>query len=386
MTAITTQPGAAFAMRASHAAEVDFRLATSDRDVVYSGEVSGSVTIGDAVFSVFDPADFDSVQDVLVESTRGKAGSKGFAFESLDTGVATINQQGDTTWVSNGTARILVRCLTTGMIRRVDVAVSHSGGEVVQVFDHWATGTLAAAMSDAVDDAIATGDAIAIKPMYSSGNTRNASCWGSRLADVSCIDREKPNAHLIAQQFGLQANHYIDPLDVYVAMDGEVQTCGVVARRRIGATDISVVKYAAPLPTKFLPALLPPADLATRFDQLSIGVPVLATDQQKHALIHELRSITGGYAKFKPPQDSRRKELWEQLVDGDSGGGVFAMVPSSNPPYSHRLMSLSAWTGPTGGPDYSAATTDIVAAIVDMGGSVSDVEIADCSAFVDFGA
>lgn len=252
-------------------------------------------------------------------------------------------------------------------------------------FLSYINGSLGKACSDVVDDAIATGNVEDLLPMYISGNTRNPNCWPVAAGyDISCIDRNKPNAAFIGTSNGysyaIQAGHYPDGLDTYVSMAGSVQQVSVAAFRRVGplvsaGLEIRVVRYATALTNGCVPAILPPADFADYFSQLQYGVPCLCTDQEKKALVTDLY-LLNTFARYQIPANAKRLAFYESKISGDSGAPNFLLLDG-------RLMLVTNWTfgGAGAGPNHAYYLAEIQAAIESMGGDWNDFEIADLSAY-----
>lgn len=345
-------------------------------------------TIDDAVFEVTTPATVDYEAQAIIRPTHPDADVSQITWSTSDESIATIDASGKVTRVSDGYIRIIATDQHGATARSGLVHIYRQSGVESQTFVRWADGSLAKAIADAIDEAIETGDPAAIMPMYTSGNTRNPNCWAAELADLSCIDRNKPNAAFIGTSGGysyaIQAGHYPDGTDTYVAMDGTVASVTVADSRRVGPTvpgygpEIKIVRYSTALDAKFVPALLPPANLNDYFRHLSIGVPLICTDQEKKALVADLNSL-GTWATAKVPTDSRRLTFYESAITGDSGSPRFV-------PIDGRLMLITALTygGAGSGPNYSQYLSEILDAIDDMGGDVEDFEIADLSGWTNF--
>lgn len=345
-------------------------------------------TIYDAVFDVSTSATVDYGAQAIVRPTHPEADVSQITWSTSDESIASIDATGKVTRVADGYIRITATDQHGAKAKSGLVHIYREAGVEAQTWLAWADGSAAKAISDAIDEAIETGDPAAIMPMYTSGNTRNPNCWAAELADLSCIDRNKPNAAFIGTSGGysyaIQAGHYPDGTDTYVAMDGTVASVTVADSRRVGPTvpgygpEIKIVRYSTALDAKFVPALLPPANLNDYFRHLSIGVPLICTDQEKKALVADLNSL-GTWATAKVPTDARRLALYESAIVGDSGSPRFM-------PVSGRLMLISSLTygGAGSGPNHSQFLSEILDAIDDMGGDVEDFEIADLSAWTNY--
>lgn len=345
-------------------------------------------TIDDAVFEVTTSATVDYEAQAIIRPTHPDADVSQITWSTSDESIATIDASGKVTRVSDGYIRIIATDQHGAVAKSGLVHIYREAGVESKTWLAWVEGSAAKAISDAIDGAIADGDVADIKPMYTSGNTRNPNCWAAELADLSCIDRNKPNATYIGTSGGysyaIQAGHYPDGTDTFVAMDGTVQSVTVADSRRVGPTvpgygpEIKIVRYSTALDAKFVPALLPPANLNDYFRHLSIGVPLICTDQEKKALVADLYSL-GTWATAKVPTDTRRLAFYESAIVGDSGSPRFV-------PVDGRLMLITALTygGAGSGPNYSQYLSEILDAIDDMGGDVEDFEIADLSGWTNY--
>jgi hypothetical protein len=338
---------------------------------------------------------------------RRESDLAGLVLSSSNPDVGTVAQNGQVTRVTNGTIRVIAQTAAGLRVLSPVIELSESSGQTQDTFLSWIAGSLARYQADLIDSAIATGDPAVMKPMYTSGYTRNPACWPALHTDLSCIDWEKPGSCLIGWQYGLQAEHYADGADTRVATDGEVATRNVIARINIGppnsedryATDISVVKYASPFPAKFVPALLPPSNLLDYFDQTLMStslyrVPMLWKNQKGNATVGDMNGFHNHITPIHPttsstvPVDERRLAFYETKIPGDSGSPGFWFVPHEGTGFTDRLMLISLLTygGAGRGPGIWAWVNDIIAAIVAMGGSAEDVTIADLTSYLTFGA
>lgn len=367
-----------------------FTLAQQVRQVA-GGGTSATYDDLDTEKTYTVPTTVTNEADVTIENPTLRAFDKGFTFQSRTPEIATVDQVGQVTYVSDGNAIIVVN--TPFLARNIKVPVNQEVGAMALEVGDRVEGSLARHCVDQIN-AVISGRTFATNgPMYTnlSTRTRNAN-HALTLAgvDVTCIDAEKPNACLIAPQYGLQAEHYKDGTDVYVELDGTVHTRTVIGRVDIGpanasdfyATDLSVVKYDSPLPAGVTPVKFVPADIDNYLPAIdSVNhVHCIATDQEKKMLINELISLTSSRASYRTPNESPRDEWGESLIVGDSGSPGFLLV-------NGELAYLTLWTfgGGGAGPNISANLTEIQNAIDTLeGGAGVNIETVDLSGFVDY--
>ena len=368
----------------------DFAVSLVARERVISGGAQTVSRDKDTDVNNYSPATVAYECDAGLDP--GLIGGLEVDWYSSNTAVATIDANGVMTRVADGEAR--ARAVNTR--GRANVSAQHSFVQLDNVvttnLNSWTDDSLAHANSSAIDGEIASGDPATKKPMYSNGNTRNQNCWAAALADLSCIDREKPGAVFLGNSggfaYGIQVEHFKDIEDTFVAMDGTVATVSVTNRIDIGpsnssdsyATDISIVRYSAALDSKFVPAMLLPSDVMDRLPGLSWGLPVLVTDQEKKALVAEWRA-TDTKVRMQVPSDSNRVAYYEPIIVGDSGSPAFLFLPVIGHTHSHRLALVTSWTsgGAGVGPVIHNYLADIQAAMSSMGGSPADLSVADLS-------
>ena len=137
--------GAGRTMRDWTPAESSFTLISSPVDEVLSGGSAGELPETDVVFDQRTPA--------LVNHHAQVTASVFCEFTSLKPSIATVDASGAVTRVGNGTARILAH--SAKCQKSIDVAVSQVGGQTINSFLRYVSGSLARHCADAVDAAIA---------------------------------------------------------------------------------------------------------------------------------------------------------------------------------------------------------------------------------------
>jgi hypothetical protein len=149
-----------------------------------------------------------------------------------------------------------------------------------------------------------------------------------------------------------------------------------------------VAQLNAALPETITPAKLLPEDWESYIPgRLYAPIPVIATDQEKHASVSTMR----GSSYFNPtaiafatPTNAKQLEFYEGTYGGDSSSPVFAKIGDDT------VLITSWWYGgsgtPGGGWSYAYGYNEIVAAINTLYGSVypHPPEIVDLSGFPKF--
>jgi hypothetical protein len=313
-------------------------------------------------------------------------------YSSLSPAIATVDASGYVTRVSNGTAGILSRAnIWPFLTKRTDCAVISTVGQTITTYDSFVTGSMGKDAADAVDtliSSVTSENASTYRPMYSSRNdtagtyTRNASCWASTidLTPISVWNSTGANTRagvLVSPRHIICAEHF-PPADGatirFIKADNTVITKTISSHLTIAGTDIRVcyldsdvgagIAYAKVLPSTWATTYLP--GVAHR------SVPILATDQEKNALVVDTYnnfSATAGVG-FVVPSDSHRLALNESIITGDSGSPVFMVV-------SGGLVLLTTWHygGAGSGPNIQYYISDIDTAMSTLGGGYSLTQV-----------
>ena len=382
-----------FVSRGTNISADKFTVSAIFRENLISGDTQAVETIRDATYENVTSATIDNEYDVVVvkDPNTGTV-----TLSSSNESVATVSQNGVVTRVSDGTVEIFGTNLRGRKAKTDQLSISRKVGQSTKAFTSWATGSLAKAATEAVDNAIAIGDVGDLLPMYTSGNARNPNCWAASLADLGCIDREKPSSTVIGYSnnyvFLYQVEHYPDNANTFVALDGSVYSLSSASAVNVGppnssdgyATDIRIVRHPMPagMDSKITPSLLLPSDVEEYLPNIDIGVPVLATDQEKKALVADWYNH-GSRNSMKTPTNARRLLFHENKIGGDSGSPAFILLPEVNGSYSHRLALVTAWTsgGAGSGSDPTDYMAEIQSAIESLGGNWADIEVADLTIF-----
>ncbi len=307
---------------------------------VISGSQQSVRTEEDRIFTSYTDAVVRTDADINITSAPESAMPP--IFESTNEAIGTVSQLGSVSHVSNGTVGILVKF--PQIIRRVDVAVSQSGGQTTEAFTGFETGSLAAHCAQQIDSRIAglAADA-STKGMFSGSPAQwSASCWLAGV-DLSCIPYSR-NGCLISPRHLYLAAHLgysVGDTVTFLGSDNQVVTRTVTARQT-GVQDIAVALLDSDVPANVSFAKVLPPTYAS-YLRLSgpnlayTGVPAVLLDSDRQALVGELRNLesdlgypaqhTAIHAHLQRSHlDAKRQEFYESLIVGDSGKATFLLI------------------------------------------------------------
>lgn len=171
--------------------------------------------------------------------------------------------------------------------------------------------------------------------------TRNPDCLAARI-DTTCVSvANSANADgtggnrgcvtMITPLHGVTNHHFMQPygagvVHYFVDRANTVHARKVVKAEQAGAADIEVVTFDAPLPSAIRPAQLLPTGTIARL--LPAGTPLLATNQQKQAVVTELAGMMNGEMVVRPALAANRRPWTTSppAVLGDSDSPSFVLL------------------------------------------------------------
>lgn len=369
--------------------EYNFNLSKEPRQTLISGEQSDETTDQDKVIIEYTPAVYKSEEDVVVTNLTQNNDVK--IFESVDPEIATIDQNGRVTRVTDGSARIIV----TGQYLKkgITVDVSETNEASYSIFDRWADGSLAKNVTDIIDTRIVGKDASA-KNIFSTQNhtsqiyVRNTNCWAYGL-DLTCISPWNSTGAntragtLISPRHIIFAKHYQISTGAtvrFVMSDGTVVNRIMTAKQSIDETDITIGVLDSDVPAGISFAKIMPLNWVDYAPNLEERLPTLALDQQEKALINDINSfnVDSGIVGFRSPIDPQRSIFYEDKIGGDSGNPAFLII-------NNELAILTCWWfgGAGSGPNISYFKDQINSIMTSLGGGYQLTEI-DLSSFTNF--
>jgi len=160
----------------------------------------------------------------------------------------------------------------------------------------------------------------------------NTNCWAYGV-DFTCAspwnatEGNKRAGTAISRRHVLFARHYaLANREIYFRMgDGSVHTNSVIATRTHAdsSIDIGVGLLAYDLPSAIRPAKILPQNYYAYIKD-GHALPTLSFDQEEHALIHDVESVSSTVSGRTP--SGQRLEFSEQIVGGDSGNPRFFVM------------------------------------------------------------
>jgi len=361
-------------LRSYTATEADFDLAAVVANEVVGEPETSEIEIDDSLYR-------HTVEAPVIHHAQLLT-SEYCSFESLDTDVATVDETGFVTRVTDGTAEILARGRRG--TKRIALTVSQSNVTTNEWLGYL-PGTLAKHMTDQIDSRLA-GKSPSQRRIFSVANTttwtfqRDPNCWAADI-DLTPLCVTGNGGTLITASHVVFAEHYKLPVGAtvrWVTADNITVARTIAASIDIGSfSDITIARLDSPV--ELSPAKLMPADFADYLPNVPFGwppgqvphaVPVINSDQEKKANVNEwfyASSSIGLYSGVLPMQ---RTAWYELPISGDSGSGVFSVV-------NGELVLLTSFTGPSGGPNYAHWLDEINAALGDDG----ELSFCDLSGF-----
>lgn len=383
-------------VRGPSLSDVNFTLNPVERDTYVSGGSTSENTVDDSVYDVTTGATVDKGWELFVEQQNVGQFVQPY-FESADESIATVNQQGHVTRVSDGTVAIFAR--SHFLTRRYDAVVSRDTPVTANVFKRFVNGSVAAAMTDGVMDRIDGKDPSTAKPLYTTQNhttgtyVRNPNCWitgpPSLIQGITChavwtqSSGNKLGFTLISPRHGIMAKHAKVSGQVrFVTADGTTVTRTIANRVDIAGADFTIGVLDEDVPDTISFAKVPPADFGDYIPGVANGIHCVALDQEEHAIVNDLRTVVGAggnYLWFDIPHDEDAAGFNEAIVVGDSGNPSFAIIGDD-------LVLLTVWTNGEAGGGYRVWSflSEINAAMTTLGGGYQLTEI-DLSGYTNYG-
>ena len=369
-------------------ASYNFLLSKQERISVLTEVADGEVIVDDSVFSDYTPADYITEEDIIVTDLTLNNGPK--TFESKNESIATVDENGKVTKVSNGSAEIIVR--GRELTRNISVNVALVIGENIQAFERFDTGTLGKDVSDAIDARIASKSASTALKVFSTQNhtagtyIRNTSFWGADI-DFTCVSPWNSNGGvnkagtLISPRHIIFAKHYKIANGAtirFVKADNTVITRTLSSQIDI-ANDLTIGLLNSDVPAGISFAKILPQDVDDYIVGIANRIPCVRFDQEEKALIGDIyNSFNNEVVYARVPSNSKRVEFYEDVVGGDSGNPCFLII-------NDEPVLITTWThGVAGdGDNIKYYKTEINSAMTTLGGGYQLTEV-DLTGFTNF--
>jgi hypothetical protein len=301
---------------------------------------------------------------------------------SSDDGIQTIDEAGQTTYISDGVVRFSATSDATDNSPSQTVYTGDLTSEtsepasydIITYAPH--PGSVRENAEDAVDDRIGVvGAELAIfdtqdhaTPAYVR-NTDNWTQKGTAL-DLTCISPWNSTGAntragtLISSRHILFAKHY--PISNgatvrFVKQDNSVVDMTLLSQSN-PASDIKVGLLSADVPAGISFAKVLPDDwddyLPSEYTNAGQGIPTLGLDQQEKAIVTDISTLAGANVSCQVPTDETRLSFYEPKITGDSGNPLFMIV-------NDELILLTCWWygGAGSGPSVHNYRSEINAAM-----------------------
>lgn len=374
--------------RGPTAADYDFTLTSTSSQTYISGGSTTTNTVNDAVIQTYTGATYDN--SYLLNVTPVNGFSVFPVYTSLDPGVATVDQNGVISRVSDGTVRVNVASGNYFLTKRFSGDVSRTTELSVMTFLNYVTGSAGLDVSTETDALIASKSfSTTTTYLYSFESSTGASYTynpnniltsaGINVTAISPLNSRfgiRANAVAVTQQDILRATHFggdggtgfVGTVVTFVCADNSVYTRTITAGRVIGTTDIEIDHLDTALPGCITPVKLLPENYLTYFPSVSntVRLPVVAfvqgafngTHNRKQMFIGELSQLTSA-TRINQPLSTPRLNWFITVLDGDSSNPVFMIV-------NGRLNLLNTWQSSSGGPFTTSNITGINSALSSM--------------------
>lgn len=379
--------------------DINFDITAVDRDTVVTPGSSTSGVVNDLYVLYQTTATVDNEYDLILSNMSGDYFEIVPTYESLDESIATVTQYGQVERVADGTVGILAR--TRLLTKRVDLAISRTGGTSTSGLIQYVDGSLAKDCSDAIDDRISGLSASTTINLFStqdhvdSNYVRNASFWASDV-DLTCISPwnsgggNKRAGTLISPRHIIFAEHY--QLNVgntvrFVKSDNTVVDRVLTAKQSVGpsnasdgyATDLTVGLLDSDVPAGISYAPVLPSGYSAYLPSLSAdyALPALCLDQDEKGLVTDLYLLSTS-ASLKVSTDDKRLEYYEPKISGDSGNPVFLIINDEL-----VLVTCLTFGGAGAGSNIANLHSEINSAMTSLGGGYTLTTI-DLSGFASY--
>jgi hypothetical protein len=369
------------------------------------GTSAGMSTLKDAQVNNFTAASTLSTTSLRLSVPLGGFATGQVLCSSDNAAVATVDQFGNVTPVSAGSCNI--RVSVPGLYTRlIPITVAAAGGQSTTTLNAFVSGSLGLHLQTQANTLISGktspgfvtsgGHPSNLGPFpwtatsnifNTDGVTRNSGVWTGAV-DLTCIPAWYPgstNGVLIGPETALFAGHAGTSSLEFVDNQGGVSRRPVVGSVRLQdapysldefeAGDITVAHLLSPLPSRFTPVKLAPANLRS-YLPAQYGYRCCYTNQERVMCIGSIYGLdnAGDQSGAVMVQGDAALPAWGYPVrTGDSGSPVFILVNGS-------LVLLSQWHYSGAGPIDFDWISQINAAAA-QAGSPDQVTVADFSGF-----
>lgn len=379
--------------------DINFEITSSSREVTITTGSATSGIVNDLYMLNEITSEVDQEYDLILSNMSGDYFEFLPDFVSLDDSIATVDQYGQVSRVSDGTVGILAK--TRLLTKRVNVSVSRTGGTSTSGLIEYVNGSLARECADAVDSRIEGLTVNGTIKIFSTENhpdsiyVRNINCWANDL-DLTCISpwnsasSTKKAGTLISPRHIIFSEHYqlgVGNTVRFVKGDNTVVERTISSKQNVGpsnvsdgyATDLTVALLDSDVPAGISYAKVLPSGYSSYLPSLSsqYPIPALCLDQEEKAIVTDAYLLST-MATFRVPFDSQRLAYYEAKVSGDSGNPAFLII-------NDELVLITCWTfgGAGAGSNIANLHSEINSAMTSLGGGYTLTE-ADLSGFASY--
>ncbi|MBP6858771.1 MAG: hypothetical protein KBC33_02985 [Candidatus Pacebacteria bacterium] len=369
---------------------VDFFLGKNIRQEVLSGSSVGTTSIKDVIYDYFATGSVENKCDIFIQN-----GWSTPVYSAVHPSIATVDQNGSTTYVSNGSANFNVR--VGKRTRTVACDIFRTVDSVSYVYDSIIPTSTVHSMIEEIDTRLngETPSATTYN-IYSSVNdmtheyTRNVNSILADL-DLTCIpvlsgaiSSAQTMGVLVAPDIMIQANHSHPSGTMYfVKADNTTVSRSIVSGTTIPNTDIYVAKLDSPVPAGINPCKVFPPTVFTNYISTTSAVyaqpPVFFTNQHRMIRVGTINQLIMAYGSklISIVRGVGDYYNWYTIpCCGDSGSPAFTVI-------NGEPVILGVWYSAYSVPSISDYTSEINAAITSLGSAYSLTSI-DLSSFSSF--
>jgi hypothetical protein len=344
----------------------DYTVTLVPNVVVVTAGVTTMATVDDANLTTVTAAVTNNTQDLQVSAPLG--GPFGFptvTFTNNSPGVVSIDSLGNTTYVANGTAEIVVNAYPYDS-KAVEFGSLQMGGQSVTTLSSFVTGSLGldlvtsmATMLGVLSPSPTTYDLYSAADDTNGIYTRNPNLFAASV-DLSCIpvwnsyfapsnQYNKYGGVLISPRHLLMVAHAHPASGTirFVDNSNTTVTRTIVDQLVVPGLDLMVTLLDSDVPGGISFAQILPDNFRDYLPQPPLGYPSLNTNQFRTLRVGDLTATPSGSVTVTQSIDPTRAPWFSPIIVGDSGSPLL-MIIGGQP----VVLAQLAQGGPTlcGGP------------------------------------
>jgi hypothetical protein len=263
-------------------------------------------------------------------------GSPAPVYESLTPSVATVDENGVVSRVSDGVA--VVRCTIGGVSKTKKFVFKQTIGGTSDIWAGFATDSLAYYFAQQIDSSLVGKSAATALRVFTTQNhassvyVRNPSFWAAdKVASLCAVSPWNSRGGATYAGVPITRRHHSHaahlPLHAGDVLRWVLPDNSVIERTVIGAasandgSDLRVATLSADLPTNIPPAKVLPENIKSYLPRVDFDrrIPAIFFDQEEKGLVHDITYPLTEVIGNTKPLIEKRIEFWEQIVGGDSG-------------------------------------------------------------------